>query len=348
MKRIVIVVLALFATLAMASVMLAAPIGKPFLHGVKTPAELADKVQASLAKNPKGTSIIDPERCKRDGSCASPANYFEMFKESDPEARLTDVAQVPAFLKRLEIAPAPEGEYWISCLKPSGKDYKPVLHCLSRPFKKGEKAWVDPQTKRIVLASDCTNPVEKPAPKKEACVEIHFFTKQGDSGVRFALLGPKDVKDDCIAVKRAGEEDFEQLWADECSNVHCDFSADAAVVGQPVRIMGSYVPVPGEHILRLPTFVAEKSLYVTVLCLERGSTEWPEFPKSPVSFAASVSYGEKRQEWIAGHSDAIGVRWFDYLNTKSEVKRATVYYTKPEIPKGAPQLYWPWGEWGKQ
>lgn len=355
MKKIGIVVLALaMVVLAMlATSVHSAPIGKPFLRGVSTPAELASKMGASLAKNPRGTSIIDPERCKRDGSCATPMNYLEMFKEADPEAHLTEVAQVPGFLRTLRIEEAPPGEYWISCLKPSGKGtYKPVLHGLSRSFKKGEKAWVDPKTRRVVLASDCTNPVEKPVPSKEskdACVEIHFFTKQGDTGVRFALLGPKDVPNDCVAVKRAGEEDFESLWADECADTHCDFSADVAVVGQPARLMGSYVPTPGEHILRLPALVAEKSLYVTVLCLERGTQEWPEFPKSPVSFAQSMSYGEKREEWIKNHSDGIGVRWFDYLNAKSpsRVKQAMVWYTKPEIPAGAPQLYWPWGEWEK-
>jgi hypothetical protein len=342
--------LALLALVILAPAKLAcASVGKPFLHGIGSPEELASKIETSLAKNPRGTDIIDMVRCRHDGSCATPANFLQMFQESDPEARLSEVMQVPAFLRTLEVAPAPEGEYWLSCLKPSGKSaYKPVLHCLSRSFKPGEKAWVDPKTKRIVLASDCTNPVEKPVPKKSGCVKIHFFTKVGDTAVRFALLGPEEVTDACVGVKRAGEEDFESLWAKECESMHCDFSADAAVVGQRVQLMGSYAPAPGEHILRLPAFVAEKnSKFVTVLCLDRDATAWPEFPKGQVSFAQSYEYGEKREAWIAGHSDGIGIRWFDYLNTKFGTKRATVYYTKPEIPAGAPQLYWPWREWAR-
>ncbi|MCX6786470.1 MAG: hypothetical protein NTU85_01465 [Candidatus Kaiserbacteria bacterium] len=325
----------------------AAPAGKPFLHGISSPEELASKIEASLAKNPKGTSMLDPVRCKRDGSCATPSDYFEMFKVSDPAANLTEIANVPAFLRTLEVVPAPGGEYWISCLKPSGKGtFKPTLHCLSRSFKSEEKVWVDPKTKRIVLASDCTNPVEKPI--KERCVEIHFFTKAQDTAVRFALLGPTDVSNECIGVKRAGETDFESIWAKECENMHCDFSADVAVVGQPVQLKGSYAPAPGEHVLRLPAFVAEKgSKFVTVLCLDRGKTVWPELPKGEVSFAQATEYGEKREEWIASHSDGIGVRWFDYLNTKSGIKKATVWYTQGEIPKGMPQLYWPWGEWAR-
>ena len=342
----------------------AAPIGKAFLHGVKTPVELADKVQASLVKDPKGNAIIDPTRCKNDGSCAAPKDYFLMFQVSDPEARLTDVMQVPAFLRTLEVAPAPLGEYWISCLKPSGGGtYKPVLHCLSRSFKPGEKAWVDPKTKRIVLASDCTNPVEKPVPKKSECVEIHFFTKPGDTIVRFGLLGPAEVKDDCIGVKRAGEVDFEYWWPDECVVKGCDFSADSAVVGQPVRLVGSYIPVPGEHVLRLPALVAEKaSPYVTVLCLERSAPgDPPKEPPKPVQgtnretykpaydeyMAWRVEYEVWRNKWLVTHSDGMGIRSHSYQQTSSGIKTATVYYTQAEIPKGAPQLYIPWGEWVK-
>ena len=276
-----------------------AAVGDPFLKGLSNPEELADKVRVSLVRNPKGTSVIDPVRCKRDGSCATPENYLRMFQESDPGAGLTTVAQVPTYLRNLEVADAPAGEYWLSCLKPSSRGiYEPVLHCLSRSFKPGEKAWIDPKTRRIVLASDCTNPVEKPVPPKNACVEIHFFTKSQDTAVRFALLGPADVDNDCIGVKRAGEEDFENLWAKECESTHCDFSADVAVVGQSVRLMGSYAPVPGEHVLRLPALVAEKSSkYTTVLCLERGAMAWPELPKDQTSFAQSYEYGERREEW---------------------------------------------------
>lgn len=331
----------------------ATPVGKPFLHGVNSPAELANKVEASLAKDREGMSIIDPERCKRDGSCAAPRDYFEMFKAADPESvRLTNVAQVPAFLRTLEVAPAPAGEYWISCLKPSGHGtFKPVLHCLSRSFKKGEKAWIDPITKRIVLASDCTNPVEKPVPPKQACVEIHFFTKPGDTVVRFALLGPAAVRDndDCLAVKRAGEPDFERWWKDLCAEIHCDFADDAKFMGQPVRHIGSYeTNVPGEHVLRLPAHVAgQGSLYVTALCLERTKMAWPEFPPKGYTLAQRNEYARQRNEWIVGHSDTMNVIWQGYRTSSSGGKVATVYYTRAEVPSGQPVIYWPWQEFGK-
>lgn len=293
----------------------AASVGNPFLKRVTMPSELASKIEGSLAKDQSGKSKIDPQRCNRDGSCATPENYLVMFQESDPDALLVGVGQLPGYLRALEVVPAPIGEYWLACLKPQGKGkYKPVLHCLSRRFKPGETAWVNAKTRKVILASDCTNPVEKEVPRK--CVEIHFFTKPGDTAVRFCLIGPNAVADDCIGVKKAGAEEFQTWWTDECASADCNFSGASSVVGQPVQLAGSYVPEPGEHILRLPAFMAAETLFRTVLCLDRS--------------------GE--------HSDGMGVQWFDYVHSV-EPARATVWYDKVEVPQGAANLYWPWGDW---
>ncbi len=345
-----------------ASMAWAAPVGKPFMKGVINPTDLANRIEVALAKDHTGTHMLDPEYCAKSGSCASPRDYLEMFQESDPKAGITDVSQIPAFLKSLKVEDAPSGEYWLACLKPLGKGYKPILHCVSRRFKPGEKVWIDTKTRRIVLASDCTNPVEKEVPP-QACVLIRFFTKPGDTVVRFALLGPKDVGNECLGLRRAGEADeFEHWWNDECAVKGCDFSEDARVVGQPVRVMGSYVPGPGEHTLRLPAEVAKKSsLFRVVLCLERGNPGPPPYaeerPSSDmdsstyeIAYGKYMAYLEKyekwRNEWIAAHSDGIGVRWFDYrIRSRSDTRTAIVWYAREEIPSGEPELYWPWGVW---
>ena len=313
MSRITLVLAALFAVMLSAP-LYAAPVGNPFLRGVHSPKELAEKIGIALWRDPSGQSVIDPERCKRDGSCAKPADFLEMFQKSDPGAHLVNVRELSAFLQTLGIADAPEGEYWLACLKP----FRPVLHCLSRQFKPGEKGWADPGTGQIILASDCTNPVEKEVPKKK-CVEVHFFTKAPDTVVRFALLGPTDVSDECIGVKRVGETEFEPWWSDECADENCNFLAASEVVGQPIQLAGSYVPQPGEHVLRLPVMVTETgSLYRVVLCLDRNGK----------------------------HSDGIGVQWFDYrMLEPAGVKAAFVWYANTEVPSWAPRLYWPWGEW---
>lgn len=331
-----------------------AAVGKPFLKGVKSPSDLASRIELSLAKDPSGKSMLDPAQCKQDGSCASPIHYLEALQRVDPGAHLTKVAEIPVFLRTLRVVDAPAGEYWISCLKPqTSGGFQVEIHCLSRTFKSGEKAWVDARTNRIVFASDCTNVVEKQIPVKTACVEIAFTTKPGDLVVRFALMGPENVADDCVGVKKKGQTEFARLWKDDCPDEYCGFIGPSQVVGQSVRLIGSYVPEPGEHVLRLPARVAESgSKFVAGICLERVKMTWPEKPQLEYSHERREeyirlrdAYIEARDKWIAGHSDTIGVRWHDYLDTGSGVKRATVYYTREEIPSGKPRLYIPWGDW---
>lgn len=315
------IIWAIIALLVLSAMPAQALVGAPFLRGVKSPSDLAIRIQASLDKDASGKSIIDDARCIKDHSCASPENYLEMFKESDPEAGLENVSQLPGYLKTLRVEIAPDGEYWLACLKlqKSGM-YKPVLHCVSRRFKEGETAWVNRSTHRIVLASNCANPVEKEVVKK--CAEVHFLTKVSDTAVRFALMCPKPLSDECIGVKKAGESEFQRWWTDECVDSDCNFSAASTIVGQPVQLAGSYEPQPGEHVLRLPMEVTqESSTCRVVLCLDRG--------------------GE--------HSDGMGVQWFDYSPVgPMRTKTATVWYSKEEVPLGMPRLYWPWGEWSGQ
>ena len=301
-----------FLFLLLSSVANAAPVGNPFLRGVKDPAELARKIESSLATDPTGATVIDQKRCKEDGSCARPQDYLRMFKESDPSAMLRAVSDVPRFLKTLTHGPAPAGEYWMACLK-SGQ---PVLHCLARTFKVGEEAWRDPQTGRIVLAQSCTNPVEKPV--REQCAEVRFATKAGDTVVRFALLCPQGIRDECLGVKKAGEAEWQRWWKDECADGECNFARASMVVGAPVQAAGSYTPLPGAHVLRVPRAAADPSSGCrVVLCLDRDGA----------------------------HSDGLGVRPSDY-DRASSIPTATVWYDAQAVPsRVAAPLTWTWGEW---
>lgn len=296
----------------------AAPVGNPFLKGLKNPQELADKVAASLAQDPSGSSIIDPGRCKQDGSCARPNDYLAMIRQTDPGA-VTSVSQLPDFFSGLVAVVAPKGQYWLACLKVEapGK-YTPYLHCLSRTFKRGEKVWMDPKTKRLILASDCTNPIEKPV--RQACAEIHFFAypRNGDTVVRYALIGPQMLDDECFGLKRPGEVEFERLWKDECARSGCDFSGASAFYGQPVQLIGSTaITAPGEYILRVPAALSTSSLraYAVALCLERGSES----------------------------SDGVGVRYVHYRLSKPRTFVATVRYSTEDVGRH-PNISWTWGE----
>jgi hypothetical protein len=355
MRKIISMVAALILGAALAiPISASAASGKAFMHNVKNPEELAQMIEASLAKDQSGKSMLNPAKCDSDGSCGSTLSFLQALQQHPAGKHLTSVDQIPGYLRTLVERTAPAGEYWISCLRSSSNvkvaskgTYRVEMHCLSREFKPGFKVWVDPKANNLIVFDQfCTNPVEKPVSPKQACVYIHFFTKVGDVGVRFAELGPANIEDDCIGVKKAGESNFESVWAEDCFVAECDFSSDAEVVGQPVRFVGSYVPNPGEHVLRLPAFVAEKgSLFVTVLCLDRTAMAYPEIAKGAATYAQGVEYAEHRQEWISNHSDGVGVRWFDFQRTRSETKIATVYYTKAEAPKSGSQNYWTWGEW---
>ncbi|MBI2025735.1 hypothetical protein HYT04_03040, partial [Candidatus Kaiserbacteria bacterium] len=148
--------------------------------------------------------------------------------------------------------------------------------------------------------------------------------------------------------------EFERLWKDECPDEHCGFRGPSQVVGQPVQLMGSYIPEPGEHVLRLPASVAASgSKYVTGVCLERVKMPWPEKPTLTYSHERREEYIKLRDEyiaqrdkWVGGHSDTIGIRPQDYRVTDTGAV-ATVYYTKANVPPGMPVLYIPWGEWMK-
>ncbi len=350
MTKIISSIVALMLSAVMVSVAVAAHGDKGYYYGAKNPEHLAQLIDESFAKDASGKTKLSAEKCHKDGSCATPQYYFEAINKALVEAgfkkRLKDVSEVPGYIRTLKVLHSPYGKYEVSCLRPLGNEkFQVIMDCLEREFETDEEAWVDSEIQGeykidlVMITSKCANVVYRKIALKItiiggtlACVEIHFTTKPGDSVVRFALLGPADVKDDCFAVKRAGSTVYERWWVDKCPDEHCGFRAAVEVVGQSVRIKGSYALTPGEHVLRLPAFVAEKdSRYVTALCLDRGQTAWPEMLQG--------QYTRQREQWIAGHSDGIGIRWFEYLKTATETKVATIWYTQAEGPKNAP--YWP-------
>lgn len=377
----VIIIAALMLSAVTVSTVDAAQAKYPFLRGVVSPSDLANRIEVSLFGDRTGESIIDPELCmqKKNRSCANALNYLEMFQKSDPGANLKKVAELPDFLRTLKVIDGPPGEFWVSCLEPKTESkkvtYTPVLHCISRHFKPGEKAWIDTKTKRIVLASDCTNPVEKEVPPK-ACKEIRVPTMPTESALRSAILGPNPVRDDCFAVKRAGEQDFENWWPNECDDARCNFKDVAEFMHQPVQLVGSYVPVAGEHIFRVPAHFADPgSPYSVAFCIDRGEFGDPgDPPKEPIEPAEPVKgedpalYARKykaymayldelqvwgkefiawraryivwREKWTAGHSDSIIVVPSGYVGDVAQV-----YYERKDVPADKPIMYFPFGEY---
>ena len=348
---------------------------KGFYYGANNPEHLAQLIEGALAKDKSGATLIDAKKCKADGSCATPLDYFNALNKALEKAglkkRLKDVSEVPAYLRNLKVIHSPYGQYEVSCLRPLGDDkFKVIMDCLKRGFESDEQAWVDSVTEGdvkidlIMITSKCANVVYRKIALKitiiggtPACVEIQFTTKPGDIVPRFALTAPAGTTiskdDECLALKRAGSTVYERWWTDYCKNAKCDFSAPTAVIGTQVIVKGSFeVETHGTHTLRLPAYVAEKgSLYVTLLCLDRVKMPWPEKPSGAYTATDVERYTEERGKWIVGHSDTTGVRWHDYSEV-SDRKEAVVYYSASEVPVGLTSsqadLQWHWGRWSKQ
>lgn len=324
MNRFIAVLLLVFGWVAQAH---AEPRGKAFFKGVENPQKLAVMVEQALIGDPTGKSMINTDACRKTASCASPADYLKTLQKSDPDAHLSSLSDLPSYLRSLRMEEAPAGKYWMACLRhsrtsPTG--YEPLLHCLARAFKPGEKVWINPQTKRIVLAADCTNPVEKPEVPvvKNPCVYEPIYMKVGDS-VRFKQYGPKNASShECTALKRAGESDYESPFVERCpQDEHCDFSVPDADLGEVGFEQGSFTAtVSGYQVFRLPPeFAEEKEGYIMVFCLEREGA----------------------------HSCGMDVRWFDFV-PDSGTKAATIYGDASQAGpakdvRGRPTwLWWKW------
>ncbi len=266
---------------------IAAPLGNPFYVGATSPQELGRIIKCDLdpsrGNNVDGTKIINVKVCGKvgDRAFAAPVDYLGMFQIDDPDAHLTSVAQIPDYLAGLAEMPVPTGKYWSACLKQSTRTvsgWKAYHQCIARSFHKGEKAWGNKVTGRIVLMGDCTNPVSGPE-KPDDCVYIYAHIPaqvyrrniaRTVTGLRLKQYGPTDISADvCTGVKRAGEPDYESPFVEECPDRGCNFWAMDNYLGEHGWKTGSYEPAPGLHIFRLPRKMADRLLgYRMVFCLD--------------------------------------------------------------------------------
>jgi hypothetical protein len=121
---------------------------------------IASAVEASVAKDPTGNTLIAPAKCRRDGSCATPAAYLASFQAHDPEAGLTSVDQVANFMRtRLVKDCTITGSFQMDSIILSGGAARAAVDGMSRSLRKGECVYIDKVTGRVVLAEHCANPV---------------------------------------------------------------------------------------------------------------------------------------------------------------------------------------------
>lgn len=156
-------------TMALASsVVYAVGTGMPMMKGLKSPTELAELVDRSLASDPTGNRLLNPTRCKKDGSCATAYDYFFGIKLAHPSAKLGNIAELPQYLRSLVKQSAPSGEWHISRLLVRGDTHTYDAKGWKRAFLQGESVWVDVNTAEPILAGHCGNVIgEGPAKRQQ-------------------------------------------------------------------------------------------------------------------------------------------------------------------------------------
>ncbi len=158
MRNLVVALLAL-ALAALTNPAFTAGTGMPMMKGLKNPTELAALVESSLKSDSTGRKLLDPARCKKNGSCATAHDYFYGIQTKHPSAKLGDIAELPRYLRSLTKQPAPAGEWQLSRLLVRGESYTYDAEGWKRPFLQGESVWVDTNTGEPILAGDCGNVV---------------------------------------------------------------------------------------------------------------------------------------------------------------------------------------------
>lgn len=303
----------------------AVPHPLPFLRGIRDNHDLAARIRANLKAHPDGTAKLDPARCKRDSSCATPTSFLQSAKNDRPDITLATLADYIDSLQAHVLTAEEARQQWdMDCLD-RDHDYQVVIGCGNRKFHAGEVAYVDPKTHKFELAKDCANWVRgihhEPAPVivQPHCAEIDYETREGDSDVRIFVMGPPVTDRTCQpAIRPAGEDDYLPGWFDECANLWCDGTAIMMATGMPIERRASYwTTTPGIHRIRVPlSFTRPDSPNRVVLCLDRDGA----------------------------HSDGMLILPTSFRKVGA-LPVATLYYSRDEVPPGAPRIYWPWGEW---
>lgn len=268
-----------------------ASVGEPFGVGYRNPTELAQAMRANLARDARGITSVSSKCLPNQYSCASVSDYLIGFQKADPDAGLTSVTQVPAYLETL-VKDTPPDEFWMACLKKGSGAL--IWNCLSRKLKPQEFAWKNPVTGRTVLAGDCTNPMGEPVNPPD-CVEIEYYLKEGDE-VHIGLLGPDRLPaSTCTAILKAGETEWSNLLLDECPRRGCDYRGPAKELSMSVQrdIRVSYVGKEGVHRLRLPAFMLQSADLVAFCVVKSDRTQ------SRASLIGRQHYWSKRTAFLS-------------------------------------------------
>jgi hypothetical protein len=282
-------------------------------HEDPTPAniQMGNAVEKALAADPTGMSLMDVSKCLKPGdrSCASAHDLLVRILYYDPHASvhgapLADVSQLPEFYRtEVVMETAPEGIYQMDCERtsigsPSG--FEPFGNCVQRGFylKKGELAYVDKTTRRVIGAEDCANPVGRRV-GRVPCALIHVPQWAYDRDLHIAQFGSIDISQDiCTWMLRPGETEHESPFVERCAGIRCDYSGVADYLKEEFQVAGSWGAQPGMTVISVPIACATDNA------------------KCRVVFCKGVERYD--------YTDVLGVQTIDFKLSKQGVWEATI------------------------
>lgn len=249
---------------------------KGYYYNAQSVEEIASAVESSLERDATGKTLIAPQKCKSDGSCATAAAYLKSFQAHDPEAGLTEVSQVAGYIRSLVKDCSVTGQFEMDATDAKGHARISVMH---RALRKGECVYRNPTTGRIVLAEHCANPIGRAL--DNPCVYVDFRTGP-EIAAHIAVVDATDVCLGWRRVDKLGASDNGKGWSnipDSCGQLECNFEEVSRASGRTFGRIGGIPLDSGNYQLRL-----SRNNYVAV-CLEHGESS---------SFTAGVRQSDYR------------------------------------------------------
>jgi len=191
------------------------PSGESFCPGgIPNGAELARKIEASLAIDPNGGR-------KLEGCHANPIEFLAAFRLADEGEGLTHVNQLPAYARKLVPTEVDRTlEYQSSCIQVIRGVRSVVMGCVTRTVNPGEVIFMNPDTQKKVLWSGCANPGFAPSLDvtivAEGCIRIKVPPLPVGTKVRGGYIGPRLLPGRCHALRLPGAEDRIFDLPEEC------------------------------------------------------------------------------------------------------------------------------------
>jgi len=208
----------------------------PFLRGNTSPQDLAKKMRAVYKRTSDYNAVIDPERCKTDGSCASIRNYWESFRVKAPGLTLEGtIAYVEHFQRRVPTAAERATEWSMDCLHAQDGGYQTILGCMHRKLSPTETyIWHNGDN---VMFPDCSNPKRGEHHEPEGvvveihCVELVYRLPPRSRVFRYEVVGDHDLKtlSKCpLTIQLPGGQ--KKPFSKDCESKNCSFREPEAHV----------------------------------------------------------------------------------------------------------------------